>query len=81
MSLGLPIISTNVGGMPILIEHEKDGILVNSEDDHRMFLEIKKIVENPEIGEQLAWNARNKAESFGWEKVRKAWLEVINNVG
>ncbi|WP_041578707.1 glycosyltransferase family 4 protein [Zunongwangia profunda] len=81
MSLGLPIISTNVGGMPILIEHEKDGILVNSEDDHSMFLEIKKIVENPEIGEQLAWNARNKAESFGWEKVRKAWLEVINNVG
>ena len=79
MSLGLPIISTNVGGMPNLITHEEDGVLVNSEDDQMMFLEIKKIIENPEIGKRLACNARSKVESFGWKNVRKDWLDVINN--
>ncbi|MCL6219158.1 glycosyltransferase family 4 protein [Zunongwangia pacifica] len=81
MSLGLPIISTNVGGMPILIEHSKDGILVNSEDEQMMLAEIKRIIDNPEIGKKLAFNAREKAESFGWKNVRKDWLEVINHVG
>ena len=28
MALGLPIISTNVGGIPYLLEHEKTGLLI-----------------------------------------------------
>lgn len=81
MSLGLPIISTNVGGMPVLIDHLQDGVLVDSGDSEKMYSEIKNIIENPSIGQALALNARKKAESFGWKNVRKNWLEVINNVG
>ncbi|MFC6858606.1 glycosyltransferase family 4 protein [Zunongwangia atlantica] len=80
MGLGLPIISTNVGGMPVLIDHLKDGVLVDSDDFNAMFSEIKKILENPDIGQKMAINARKKAESFGWKNVRKDWLEVIDNV-
>ncbi|SFC74587.1 Glycosyltransferase involved in cell wall bisynthesis [Zunongwangia mangrovi] len=81
MSLGLPIISTNVGGMPVLIDHLQDGVLVDSGDSEKMYSEIKNIIENPDIGQAIAFNARKKAESFGWINVRKDWLEVINNVG
>ena len=80
MGLGLPIISTNVGGMSVLIDHPKDGVLVDSGDFNAMFSEIKKIIENPDIGQKMAINARKKAESFGWKNVRKDWLEVIDNV-
>ena len=80
MSLGLPIISTNVGGMPVLIDHLQDGVLVDSGDSEKMYSEIKSIIENPSIGQSMAWNARKKAESFGWKNVREDWLEVINNV-
>ncbi|MDN3595022.1 glycosyltransferase family 4 protein [Zunongwangia endophytica] len=79
MSLGLPIISTNVGGMPNLITHTRDGILVPSGDAQEMVSEISKIIEDPMTGESLASNARSKAESFDWQMIRKEWLEVINN--
>ncbi|WBL23203.1 glycosyltransferase family 4 protein [Zunongwangia sp. HRR-M8] len=79
MSLGLPIISTNVGGMPNLINHNEDGILVPSGDAEKMASEIAKIIEYPKRGESLALNARSKAESFDWQMIRKDWLEVINN--
>ena len=81
MSLGLPIISTNVGGMPVLIDHPQDGVLVDSGNSEKMYSEIKNIIENPDIGQAIAFNARKKAESFSWKNVRRDWLEVINNVG
>jgi len=35
MALGLPVITTNVGGIPFLIDHKVDGILIdkNAPDD------------------------------------------------
>ncbi|WBL24848.1 glycosyltransferase family 4 protein [Zunongwangia sp. HGR-M22] len=81
MSLGLPIISTNVGGMPNLIVHAKDGILVPSGDAEKMASEISRIIENPTTGESLALNARSKAEFFDWKMIKKDWLKIISNVG
>ena len=73
MSLGLPIISTRVGGMDCLIEHNQDGILVPEKNPEVMASEILKLMENPEVATELSRKARLKVEQFDWEIVKEKW--------
>src|SRR5690606_2235082 len=45
MALGLPIVSTNVGGIPFLIENGHEGILVNP-DDVQAFVSALHTIQN-----------------------------------
>jgi glycosyltransferase involved in cell wall biosynthesis len=75
MALGMPIVSTNVGGMPYLIENGKDGVLIEKENASLMAKEVLKLIE---VGSfSMAVNARKKAESFAWRNVKMKWLEIL----
>jgi glycosyltransferase involved in cell wall biosynthesis len=78
MALGLPIISTNVGGLPFLIEDKKTGILVEPNNENEFLKAINELVAKPNLVESLSLNARKKAESFDWEKVKHKWFAIIN---
>ncbi|MGG7035819.1 MAG: glycosyltransferase family 4 protein [Flavobacterium sp.] len=77
MALGLPIVSTNVGGLPFLIQNDKHGILVNDDDAEEMSNAIKKIILNPNYTFDLIKNARQETEKFDWNIVRLLWLELL----
>ena len=79
MSLGLPIISTNVGGMPVLINNGNDGILIEENNDKAMAEEIFKIIEEPEKGHEICKHARKKVESFDWEAIKDKWNRVLDS--
>lgn len=80
MALGLPVVSTNVGGMLYLINHLEDGILVEDNNAKSMANAIEKLIANPEMGIQLAENARKKVEQFDWNVVKYQWIKVLNDV-
>lgn len=75
MALGLPVVTTNVAGIPYLIKNKIDGVLVDKNNPQQMAEAIKNIIENPDVN--LAINARKKAENFAWKEVRKKWLETL----
>lgn len=75
MALGLPIVSTNVGGMPYLIDDGKDGVLVEKENAQAMKEAIVSLITN--TSQEIAINARKKAESFAWDHVKKKWFELM----
>ena len=75
MALGLPVVSTNVGGMPFLIESGVDGILVEKENAEEMSTEISKLIDNSNI--EISLKAREKAESFAWRNVKKKWYKIL----
>lgn len=77
MALGLPIVSTNVGGMPFLVENGVYGILVEKEDPEAMIQAIGKIL-TADAGE-MTKKAREKAESFAWKSVKKKWFEILES--
>lgn len=77
MALGLPVISTNVGGMPYLIDHEKDGILVAPNDVDAFVDAIKTIIHQPEKAIEMTQQARLKVEQFDWDIVKQQWLALF----
>ena len=78
MALGLPVISTDVGGMSQLIENGKDGILVPEHDEDAMVEAIEKLLQNQELAHDIAQAARRKVEAFDWEIVKEEWMKVLN---
>ena len=77
MSLGLPIISTNVGGIPFLIKDNETGLLVNDNDVDEMVNAIKVIIADKDLAKNISKNARDLAESFDWGTVKKLWFKIL----
>lgn len=80
MALGLPVVSTNVGGLPYLITDGVDGMLVPPNDKIAMANDICSVFENLETTEAMVLKARQKVEAFDWEKVNKLWDKVLGDL-
>ncbi|MEH6535802.1 MAG: glycosyltransferase family 4 protein [Psychroserpens sp.] len=78
MALGLPIVSTNVGGMPFLINNGKDGILVEPKDVDKMVKAIIYVLNNKSKRQEIIKNARLRAEQFDWKNIKKLWFKILD---
>jgi len=77
MALGLPIVSTNVGGLPLLIENNSEGLLVEPNNTEAFVDAILKYKNNEWLCQSIIKQARTKAETFNWEHVKQYWLATL----
>ena len=77
MALGLPIISTNVGGIPFILESHKNSLLVRSNDIKNMSMKIKYLIENHSIATTLSINALHDSKKFSTDLVIPEWVKII----
>jgi glycosyltransferase involved in cell wall biosynthesis len=77
MALGFPIVSTNVGGLPYLIEDGIDGILVQPNNEKIMADTIEELLKKPEKVKNLSLNAQKKASMFDKSFVLKKWVKIL----
>ena len=77
MALGLPVVSTNVGGIPFLIKHEKQGVLVEQNNEQEMANAIKYLIDNKSKTEDIVKSARQNVEQFSWNNVKQLWFDVL----
>jgi glycosyltransferase involved in cell wall biosynthesis len=77
MSLGLAVVSTNVGGIPFLVEDNKEGLLILDNDVKEMVNAIDRLIENPVLFNEIVKNARQKSELFDWHCVKTKWMLIF----
>ena len=75
---GLPVIASNVGGIPEIIENGKEGLLVHPANPEELAAAIKKLVENKTLRETLAknLNEKNHQRIFFGENVKRNYFSV-----
>ncbi len=78
-ALGLPIVSTNVGGIPFIFTDHESALLVQSDNVDAMVQAITQYIENPALAEQCANNAYAMAQRCDWAKVIEQWNRVLSN--
>ena len=80
MALGIPVISTNVGGLPFLIKNKKNGYLVEK-GDYKSMADIIIFLKNDLAAyNKVRKNAINYSKLYGWENVKIEWMKILNNV-
>lgn len=77
MALGLPIVSTNVGGIPYLITDKEDGILVADNQALAMTKAVEDLIAAPKTTSEMTQKARMKIMLRDWELVKQQWLQLL----
>lgn len=77
MALGMPVVSTNVGGIPFLVRDRETALLVDDNDVDAMVANIKELLINDELRKDLVLNALNLVQQFDWNLVKKQWYKIL----
>lgn len=78
MALGLPVISTDVGGIPFLIRNNTEGMLVKPDNADEFVNQIVRLINEPELALKITKKAREAVEQFDWEILKFKWFELID---
>jgi glycosyltransferase involved in cell wall biosynthesis len=78
MACGLCVVSTNVGGIPFLLEHEQDALLVPPDAPEAMAAAVRRILTEPGLAARLSVNARRKAAQSDWSVVLTQWEQLLH---
>ncbi|MVX36749.1 N-acetyl-alpha-D-glucosaminyl L-malate synthase BshA [Myroides sp. LoEW2-1] len=76
MAMGVPVISSNTGGLPEVNEHGVSGYLSNVGDVEDMVANALKILKDQDTLCQFKENARNVAKKFSIDKVLPLYEDI-----
>lgn len=77
---GLPIISTRVGGVPYILEHERTGLLVDRDDHRRIAQAAFRLLEEPDLAARLTRNGREECPKYAPGAVASDWLALYTSL-
>ncbi|MDA8819492.1 glycosyltransferase family 4 protein [Schleiferiaceae bacterium] len=81
MALGLIPISTNVGGIPYILEDGADGMLVEANDSRAMAETIVTLEKDEKLIMKLRRNGAEKfKETYSMKKIENAWKSLIKSI-
>ncbi len=80
MALGLPVVSTNAGGVPFIINNDADGLLVNKNNADEAVAAMLRLLSDPAKAESLSQAARKRAEEWDWSCSGAKWKQLIDSV-
>lgn len=79
-AMGLPVVSTAVGGIPDLLTNNETAMLVPDNDAEAMAAGVMRLMGEPELASRLSTNGPKLAEQFSWEKVSPKWEALFAEV-
>ena len=77
---GLPIVSTNAGGIPYIVEDGQTGLLTVLNDHEAIAEKAMLLLESPDLAKQIIENGRREAEKYSWNHVREKWLNLYEKM-
>lgn len=80
MACGLCVVSTNVGGLPLLLEDQQNALLVPPNDSERMAEAVERVLTDHSLAQKLSENARNKAEQHDWSVILPQWEDLFRSL-
>lgn len=80
MACGLCVVSTSVGGVPWVIGHEQNGLLVPRNSEVAMAEAVIRIVSDPLLSIRLSVSARGTAIQSDWAQVLPKWQELLASI-
>jgi len=80
MACGVPVIATRSGGVPEIVRHQQDGLLVPLGNDDEMAYAILKILKNETMRERFSRSAMNRSETFNLDKHIKEMTQIFDSM-
>jgi len=81
MAMKLPVIASNVGGIPLVIESQKDGILFEPGDVHELKNHVLSLINNKDFSDTITTNAYQKfIDNYEYEVSINIFLNMYKSI-
>jgi glycosyltransferase involved in cell wall biosynthesis len=74
MACGKPVVASRAGGIPELVRHGTDGILVRPGDVRGLADSIVSLLRDPMLRERMGRNGRLRVREFSWDETARVVL-------
>jgi 2-deoxystreptamine N-acetyl-D-glucosaminyltransferase/2-deoxystreptamine glucosyltransferase len=85
MAAGLPVVASRVGGIPTLVDHDVNGLLVPPGDAAALAAAITRLLTEPDTAARLSAAARRTAGRYSWpalaRRVAAVYRELVTLPG
>ena len=75
---GLPVVSTDVGGVPSMLRHGIDGLLVGDDNPDALAERVIQLLRDPALAHRLAESACRTLAAYEWRVVCQGWLQAYD---
>ncbi len=80
MALGLPVVSTNVGGIPYIINNKQNGLLTNADNVTEMASAVTLLLGDSSMASNISYNARGYVERYDWDIIKIKWQNLLHSL-
>ena len=80
-SVGLPIVATAVGGVPQVLEHEVDALLVPPNDPAALVEAMTRLASDPELRDRLGRQAKLRSSMFDVVEASRSVGDIYQRLG
>jgi glycosyltransferase involved in cell wall biosynthesis len=77
---GLPVVSTDAGGVPAILTHGVHGLLAPINDHDALGAHVLRLLEEPGLADTLARTAFEACQACTWEAIRGQWVRAYRSV-
>ena len=77
---GVPIVSTNAGGIPYVVTDRESGLLVEVNDHEAMAARAIEYLENPDLVERMTDRGLEEVKKYEYGPVRDQWTELYRGL-
>lgn len=78
---GLPVVSTNAGGIPWILRHDENGLVVPANDDKAMATSALRLCQERGLSQRLTGTARQDVLlKYTWEAVGPDWHRIYDHL-
>jgi glycosyltransferase involved in cell wall biosynthesis len=74
MACGIPIVSTNVGGIPYLVQDGTTALLVEPGQPEALAMAMTRVIDDPALADRLVNNGLALARRCTWSSIFPMWI-------
>jgi L-malate glycosyltransferase len=74
---GMPVVTTDAGGIPFIVEHERNGLLVPIGDPDALAAGVLRVLDDAALADRLVSGGRaDCAAKYAWTAAREEWRQL-----
>ena len=77
---GLPIITTNVGGIKDIIKNNQNGILIQEKNPKQIAEKIDYLINNKKFAQKISRNALMTSKGYDWERIGEKNIKLLKKL-